>query len=457
MKYDAIIIGFGKGGKTMAGALAGQGKKVALIEKDSKMYGGTCINVGCIPSKSLVRSAHLSDLNGGGFDEKSRRFKAAIAEKVRLTDMLRGKNYAKLADHPNVTVYDGEGSFVSQNQVKVHTDSGDTILEGDKIFINTESTSFVPPIQGIKGNPFVYTSEGMLSLEKLPKHLAIIGGGYIGLEFASMYTGFGSEVTVIQVEDTFIPREDRDIADAIQAVFEKRGVKFVFGASTTAIENDGKAAQVHYTVNGKETVLEADAVLIATGRKPNVAGLNVEAAGVELTDRGAIKVDEYLKTTTPNIWAMGDVAGGLQFTYVSLDDYRIVLPQVYGSAVRSTAKRNNVPYSVFIAPAFSRVGLNEEEAKAAGYNYVVAKMPAAAVPKAQVQKVPEGLLKAIVDADTGKILGAMLFCEESYEVINIVKLAMDMGADYTVLRDQIYTHPTMSEALNDLFGMVKLG
>lgn len=255
MKYDAIIIGFGKGGKTMAGALAGQGKKVALIEKDSKMYGGTCINVGCIPSKSLVRSAHLSDLNGGGFDEKSRRFKAAIAEKVRLTDMLRGKNYAKLADHPNVTVYDGEGSFVSQNQVKVHTDSGDTILEGDKIFINTGSTSFVPPIQGIKGNPFVYTSEGMLSLEKLPKHLAIIGGGYIGLEFASMYTGFGSEVTVIQVEDTFIPREDRDIADAIQAVFEKRGVKFVFGASTTAIENDGKAAQVHYTVNGKETVL----------------------------------------------------------------------------------------------------------------------------------------------------------------------------------------------------------
>ncbi|MGL4548753.1 hypothetical protein [Eubacterium aggregans] len=147
----------------------------------------------------------------------------------------------------------------------------------------------------------------------------------------------------------------------------------------------------------------------------------------------------------------------MQFTYVSLDDYRIVLPQVYGSAVRSTAKRNNVPYSVFIAPAFSRVGLNEEEAKATGYNYVVAKMPAAAVPKAQVQKVPEGFLKAIVDADTGKILGAMLFCEESYEVINIIKLAMDMGADYTVLLDQIYTHPTMSEAINDLFGMVKLG
>lgn len=457
MKYDAIVIGFGKGGKTMAGALAAQGKKVAMVEKDSKMYGGTCINVGCIPSKSLVRSAQLSELAGGGFEEKGRRFKAAMAEKIRLTDMLRGKNYGKLADSPNVTVYDGLGSFVSNTQVKVTgADGAETLLEAEKIFINTGSTSFVPPIPGVKDNPFVYTSNEMLSLENLPRHLVIIGGGYIGLEFASFYTSFGSAVTVVQIEDEFIPREDRDIAQAIQKSFEDRGVKFAFAASTTAINHDGKQAQVHYTIDGVETVLDADAVLIATGRKPNVEGLNVEAAGVTLTPRSAIAVDDHLKTTADNIWAMGDVAGGLQFTYVSLDDYRIVLPQVYGQAKRSVAARQNVPYSVFIAPSFSRVGLNEKEALDGGHKIVVAKMPAAAVPKAQVLKNPTGLLKAIVDADTHKILGAMLFCEESYEMINTVKLAMDLDADYTVLRDQIFTHPTMSEALNDLFGMVKL-
>lgn len=457
MKYDAIVIGFGKGGKTLAGTLAAKGQKVAMIEQDPMMYGGTCINVGCIPSKSLVRSSHLSDLAGGGFDDKSRRYGAAIAEKIRLTDMLRGKNYHKLADSPNVDVFDGVGSFLSNHEVQVDTGVGKEVLEGDKIFINTGADSFIPPIPGVKDNPFAYDSKGMLALEKLPEHLVIIGGGYIGLEFASMYTGFGSKVTIVAMETEFIGREDRDVADAIQAVFEKRGVTFHFGAKISSVNNDGKKAQVAFSAGGQDRVLDADAVLVATGRRPNVAGLNPEKAGVELTERGAIKVDEHLKTTADNIWAMGDVAGGLQHTYVSLDDFRIVLPQVLtGQALRSKAERKNVPYSVFIAPSYSRVGLNEKEAEAAGYDFLVAKMPTAAVPKAQVLRSPEGFLKALVDRKTKKILGAMLFCEESYEVINIIKLAMDLDADYTVLKNQIFTHPTMSEALNDLFGMVNL-
>ena len=451
--YDAVIIGFGKGGKTLAGSLAGMGKKVAMIEKSDKMYGGTCINVGCIPTKSLVNSAKASVIQKpGSYDEKNRLYWEAVEEKRRLTGMLRKKNFDKLNDLDNVTVYNGLGSFVSAKRVKIETAEETLEVEGDQIFINTGSVSVIPPIKGIEGNPYVYTSDSLMELDVLPKRLAIIGGGYIGLEYASMYTDFGAEVTVYQIEDKLIPREDRDIAEAIQKAFEDKGVRFEMNVQTEEIENAGAEAVVHYKKDGAALTAGADAVLIATGRKPNTESLNLEAAGVEKTERGAVKVDEKLRTTVPNIWAMGDVAGGLQFTYVSLDDFRIVKDQLTGSGKRASSDRT-VPYSVFIDPPFSRVGLNEEEAAAQGYNVKIAKLPAAAIPKAQVLRKPVGLLKAVIDADTNKILGAMLFCEESYEMINIVKLAMDAGLDYTVLRDQIFTHPTMSEALNDLFAV----
>ncbi|QCT71467.1 FAD-dependent oxidoreductase [Eubacterium maltosivorans] len=451
--YDAVIIGFGKGGKTLAGSLAGMGKKVAMIEKSDKMYGGTCINVGCIPTKSLVNSAKASVIQKpGSYDEKNRLYWEAVEEKRRLTGMLRKKNFDKLNDLDNVTVYNGLGSFVSANRVKIETAEETFEVEGDQIFINTGSVSVIPPIKGIEGNPYVYTSDSLMELDVLPKRLAIIGGGYIGLEYASMYTDFGAEVTVYQIEDKLIPREDRDIAEAIQKAFEDKGVRFEMNVQTEEIENAGDEAVVHYKKDGTALSVGADAVLIATGRKPNTDGLNLEAAGVEKTPRGAVKVDEKLRTSAPNIWAMGDVAGGLQFTYVSLDDFRIVKDQLAGSGKRASNDRT-VPYSVFIDPPFSRVGLNEEEAAAQGYHVKIAKLPAAAIPKAQVLRKPVGLLKAVIDADTNKILGAMLFCEESYEMINIVKLAMDAGLDYTVLRDQIFTHPTMSEALNDLFAV----
>lgn len=451
--YDAVIIGFGKGGKTLAGSLAGMGKKVAMIEKSDKMYGGTCINVGCIPTKSLVNSAKASVIQKpGSYDEKNRLYWEAVEEKRRLTGMLRKKNFDKLNDLDNVTVYNGLGSFVSANRVKIETAEETFEVEGDQIFINTGSVSVIPPIKGIEGNPYVYTSDSLMELDVLPKRLAIIGGGYIGLEYASMYTDFGAEVTVYQIEDKLIPREDRDIAEAIQKAFEDKGVRFEMNVQTEEIENAGDEAVVHYKKDGTALSASADAVLIATGRKPNTDGLNLEAAGVEKTPRGAVKVDEKLRTSAPNIWAMGDVAGGLQFTYVSLDDFRIVKDQLAGSGKRASNDRT-VPYSVFIDPPFSRVGLNEEEAAAQGYHVKISKLPAAAIPKAQVLRKPVGLLKAVIDADTNKILGAMLFCEESYEMINIVKLAMDAGLDYTVLKDQIFTHPTMSEALNDLFAV----
>lgn len=454
-KYDAVIIGFGKGGKTLAGKLAGEGKRVALIEKSDQMYGGTCINVGCIPSKSLVRSSGMTAAKGGiSFDEKKSLYEAAIAEKRRVTSMLRKKNYDKLNNLEAVTVYNGTASFLSNTKVRVVPADGseEFAVEGEKIFINTGAAPFVPPIEGVKESPRVYLSESLMDLDTLPRKLVIIGGGYIGLEFSSMYSGFGSEVTVIQNEARLIPREDEDIAAEIQKVLEEKGVRFVIGASITGIRDDADHSYVRYTLDGQEGELEADAILVATGRRPNTAGLNLEAAGVELTNRGAVKVDDSYRTTASNIWAMGDVAGGLQFTYVSLDDFRIVWSSLHDGGYDAKAeKRSHIPYSVFIDPSFSRIGMNEQEAGKAGIDVVIKKLPAAAIPKAQVLNKTKGLLKAVIDAKTNKILGAMLFCEESYEMINIVKLAMDFDADYTVLRDQIYTHPTMSEALNDLF------
>lgn len=449
LSYDAIIIGFGKGGKTIAGKLAKAGKNVALIEKDPGMYGGTCINVGCIPSKSLIHSAAAAN-PGASEDEKAAVYYAAIEEKRRLTGMLRQKNYRKLADLSNVTIYDGQARFTGTRQVEVKAAEETVILTAEQIFINTGSVSRIPSIEGIRDTKGVYTSAGLMELDEFPKKLIIIGGGYIGLEFASMYSGFGSEVTVLQDGEQFLPREDEDIAADIRSILADRGVQFFLGAAVKKIE-DGPA--VLFEQAGEKRRLKADAVLVATGRIPNTAELNCEAAGVELTPRGAVKVDEYLRTTAPGIWAMGDVAGGLQHTYISLDDSRIVWAALAGETSYSTAARKNVPYSVFLSTPYSRVGLNEREAKEAGYHVTIAKLPAAAIPKAQVLRAPKGILKAVIDNETKKILGVMLLCEESFEMINIVKTAMDLGAQYTVLRDQIFTHPTMAEALNDLFSI----
>ena len=452
-EFDAIIIGFGKGGKTLATELAQHDWKVAMIERSDKMYGGTCINIGCIPTKALIHQAELATLKKGlSFEERKADYRKAIAFKNNVTDKLRQKNYDNLAGNPNITVYTGEGQFVSPEIVRVTTKEETFELTAKHIFINTGAEAVIPPISGIQDNPKVFTSTTIMELEELPRQLIIVGGGYIGLEFASMYASFGAEVTVLEGFSALIPREDRDIAANVQEVLEKKGIRFILNANVQSVTNGEKEATLTYkdTASGELNTLQADAILLATGRKPNTESLNLKAAGVEVNERGAIIVDEYLKTTTPHIRAIGDVKGGLQFTYISLDDSRIVRDAL-NSGPRTTANRGAVPYSVFIDPPFSRVGLSEEEARRAGYAVKIAKIPATAIPKAQVLRKTDGLLKAVIDAKTDQILGAHFFCEESHEMINLIKLAMDANLPYTVLRDNIYTHPTMSEGLNDLF------
>lgn len=452
--FDVIIIGFGKGGKTLAAEFAKRGQKVAIIERSDKMYGGTCINIGCIPTKTLVHQAKMaSALKDATFEERSEFYRNAVSVKESVTSALRNKNYHNLADNPNVTVYTGIGSFVSADVVAVRTATEEMRLTSKQIIINTGAETVIPPIEGVAGNPFVYTSTSIMELADLPRRLVIIGGGYIGLEFASMYASFGSQVTVLESYPELIAREDRDIAASVKETLEKKGIVFRMNAKVQSVNRVEDKAIVTFadSQTSEVFVLEADAVLLATGRRPNTKDLNLEVAGVEVDVRGAIIVDEYLKTTNPNIRAVGDVKGGLQFTYISLDDYRIVREDLFGDKERRTGDRNPVSYSVFIDLPLSRIGLNEEEARRQNRDIIVKKLPVMAIPRAKTLGETDGLLKAIIDKNTGKILGCVLFAPDSGEVINTVAVAMKTGQDYTFLRDFIFTHPSMSEALNDLF------
>ena len=436
-----IIIGFGKGGKTLAKFLAQKGEEVLVIEKSNKMYGGTCINIACLPSKRLIIEA----ANGVSYVD-------AVNGKNEMTAQLREKNYHMLADEKTITVLDGKAHFIADHEIEVKLSNGKKVqYKGDRIFINTGAVPVMLPIPGLKESKYILDSTQAMDEKKMPKNLTIIGAGYIGLEFASMFAKYGSKVTVLDHNKEFLVREDEDISNAVRKDMEDAGIKFEFGADIEKITDEKTDAKVTYQINGKTKAINADRILVATGRKPNTENLGLENTAIETTDRGAIKVDDFLRTTVDNVWAIGDVKGGLQFTYISLDDFRIIKDQLFGTGARMVSDRKVVPYSVFISPALSQVGLNEKQANKLGKEYKLFKLPVTAIPKAKVAKDNRGLFKALVDPETEKILGATLYGIESYELINMISLAMKAHLSYTVLRDQIYTHPTMSEAFNDLF------
>ncbi|MBS6073370.1 reactive chlorine resistance oxidoreductase RclA [Citrobacter cronae] len=439
-QYQAIIIGFGKAGKTLAATLAKTGWRVAIVEQSNTMYGGTCINIGCIPTKTLVHDAELQH-----------DFAAAMQRKAAVVSFLRDKNFHNLADLENVDVIDGRAEFVDNHTVRVVQSTGAIELSGEKIFINTGAQSTVPDVEGLTTTPGVFDSTGLLNLTQRPERLGILGGGYIGVEFASMFANFGSKVTLYEAAPLFLAREDRDIAEAIARILRDKGVEIILNANVQAVSS-GDGAVLVKMPGGVQTV---DALLVASGRKPATENLQLQKAGVDVNDRGAIIVNKYLRTSADNIWAMGDVTGGLQFTYISLDDFRIVRDNLSGEGRRHTGDRQNVPYSVFMTPPLSRVGMTEEQARASGASVQVVTLPVAAIPRARVMDDTRGVLKAVVDSETKQILGVSLLCVDSHEMINIIKTVMDAGLPYTTLRDQIFTHPSMSESLNDLFSLVK--
>ena len=436
--YDLIIIGFGKAGKTLASFAAGQGQHVALIEQSSKMYGGTCINIGCIPSKTLVHDG----IGGASFDE-------AFSRKNEVVNALNKKNYNNLASKDNIDILDYKASFVSNNEIALLDHAGNVKdkITGNKIVINTGAQANIPKIEGIKTTKNIYDSTGLLNINFQPKDLVIVGGGYIALEFASMFSNLGTHVTILEHGDVIMPREDREVADLALQDLQDKGISVHTNVETTAFSNEGDSTIVH-TNHGK---FKADAVLLATGRKPNIDGLGLENTDVKIGQRGEIQVNSQLQTSVKHIYAAGDVKGGLQFTYISLDDFRILRSQLFGDGSRTTENRGNIPYTVFIDPPLSRVGLTAAEAEAQGFNFLENKIYVNTIPRHKINNDSRGIFKVVLNKDNGEILGASLYGKESEELINLIKLAIDQHIPYTVLSENIYTHPTMAESFNDLF------
>ena len=439
-EFKNIVIGFGKGGKILAKNLAAKGESVLVVEKSKKMYGGTCINIACLPSKNLIINA-----------QRGIKFEDAVKQKNEMTTALRNKNYHMVADEETATVLDGTAKFIDNHTIEIVLDSGErTEVKGERIFINTGATPIIPQIKGLKESKYILDSTSAMDQNSLPNELVILGAGYIGMEFASMFARYGAKVTVLDTNEKFLKREDDDISEMLFNDLSQDGIEFNLGAKVVEVRDLSDKVEIVYEINGQKRTVKADKLLVATGRKPVTEGLGLENTDIELDERGAIKVDDYLRTTAENVWAIGDVKGGPQFTYISLDDFRIIFDQLYGKGKRKVSDRNLVPYSVFITPALSRVGLNEVEAKNSKIEYKLFKLAATSIPKAKVIGNTRGMYKILVDPDTEEILGATIYGEESYEVINLIALAMKAKLPYTMLRDQIYTHPTMSEALNDV-------
>jgi pyruvate/2-oxoglutarate dehydrogenase complex dihydrolipoamide dehydrogenase (E3) component len=450
---DVLVVGFGKGGKTAAHALTDAGKRVILIEQSAEMYGGTCPNVGCVPTKMLV---HYS--NGKRTDDDAQQFFANSTAGVRaLTAAFRAGNFEALDGKDTATVITGAAGFVDPHTVAVGAGDDRITVTAPTILINTGAEPVVPAIPGLTESKHLVSSTELTRTTALPERLIVIGGGYLGLEFASIYQHFGTQVTVLEAADRLLPAEDEDIAAVATEILAGDGIHIVTGAKVVSVRDTGAASTVVYEKDGQSHTVEASALLPATGRRPVTEGLRLDAAGVRTTANGAIEVDEHLRTSQPHIYALGDVNGGPQFTYVSLDDARIVLDELLGQGKRTTTDRVAVPRTLFITPPLATVGLTENQARAQGIDIKVSREMVAdiiAMPRAYTVEETRGVLKFIVDADTDLIVGAALLSIDAQEIINTVALAIRHHITATELRDAIYTHPSSTEAMNEVFDKV---
>ncbi|TQK27491.1 FAD-dependent oxidoreductase [Arthrobacter sp. SLBN-53] len=455
LRVDLLVIGFGKGGKTLAAILGNQGRSVVLVEQSPAMYGGTCINVGCVPTKSMV---YRSEQRRPGEDGVTAHAVAVTATQA-LTADLRAVNHGMFDLIPSVRVLTGKAVFTGPDSVSVGTADGAVTVSAAATVIDTGSVPVVPDIPGLRECPVAVTSAAMLSGVPRSDRLVVLGGGYIGLEFASMMAGFGTEVTVLEHHSQILRFEDDDVAASARDLLERRGVRIVTGAAIHEVSTVAGGARVSYSVDGRTTAADGDTILVALGRVPDTAGLGLDTAGIRTAANGAVAVDEFLRTSAPNVYAVGDVNGGPQFTYISLDDHRIVLDQLSGVArPRSTAQRTAVPNCLFLTPPLARVGVTEREARQAGRAVRVAVSPVAklaTVPRARIVGETAGLMKLVVDAETDLILGAALLCHDAHEIINLVSFAMRHRITATAMREGMYTHPSMSEFFNQLLGMLR--
>ena len=452
-RYDAVVIGAGQAGPALCARLDKEGLKTAIVER--KLLGGTCVNVGCIPTKTLVASAHAIHLarRGGEFGFSAGDIKVDMAavkrrkdEVVRhSTDGLAGW----IAGMKNVTLLRGHARFTGPRAVDVDGKA----LEAERVFINVGGRATVPDIPGAKDIPFL-TNTGMMDVDQVPEHLLIIGGSYIGLEFAQMYRRFGSKVTVLEKFDKLLPREDDDVAAEIRAILEREGVVIRTGAECMEFTKKGDRVVVGLACKGGEPIAEGSHVLLAVGRLPNTHDLGLKEAGIEADARGYIKVDDQCRTSAEGVWCMGDANGRGAFTHTSWNDYEIVAANLFDNDPRKISDR--IPcYALFIDPPLGRVGMNEDEAKKSGRKLLRGKMLMTRVGRARESGETQGFMKVLADADTKELLGAAILGMNGDEIVHSLLDVMYAKQPYTTIQRAVHIHPTVTELVPTLLGTLK--
>jgi pyruvate/2-oxoglutarate dehydrogenase complex dihydrolipoamide dehydrogenase (E3) component len=449
--YDAIVIGTGQAGPPLAGRLAGAGMKVAVIERHR--FGGTCVNTGCIPTKTLVASARAAWVA-----REAGRWGVEIGATVRV-DMKRVKaRQDEVSGESNrgveswlkgldgVTVFEGHGRFTGPHQVSV----GGERLEAPRIFVDVGARARVPDLPGLDGVPFL-TNSGILELDSLPEHLVIVGGSYVGLEFAQMYRRFGSRVTVVEQGPRLIAREDPEISEAVQEILEAEGVEVRLGAECARAERRGDGIAIGVDCGSGAPEIEGSHLLLATGRTPNTHDLGAEVAGIELDERGCIRVDEELRTSAEGVWALGECNGRGAFTHTAYNDFEIVAANLLDGGSRRLGDRITC-YGLFVDPPLGRAGMTEAEVRESGRRALVARRPMARVARAKERGETRGLMKVVVDAGTQRILGAAVLGIGGDEIVHSILDVMYADAPYTVIQRAVHIHPTVTELIPTMLG-----
>ncbi len=453
-QFDAIIIGAGQAGGPLSTTLARAGWRTALIERTH--VGGTCVNEGCTPTKTMIASARVAHLarRAADYGVQTAPVQVDLAtvrrRKRAIVESFRGGSQRHIESTEGVTLIFGAAHFSAPYEITVQRNDGTTqTLSAPKIFLNVGARTAIPTLEGIEGVPYL-TSTSIMELDSLPEHLIILGGGYIGVEFGQAFRRFGAHVSIVQRGDQLLGREDADLAAEFADILRGEGINIALNASAKRTWQQNGELYLEVESESASMTLRGSHLLVAAGRVPNTDTLNLAAAGIQTDARGFIKVNERLETNVAGIYALGDVNGGAAFTHIAYDDFRIVRDNLLRGAARTTQDRL-VPYTVFTDPQLGRVGLSEREARAKGLNIRVAKLPMAHVARAIETDETRGFMKAILDAETGQILGAAVLGIEGGEIVSVLQMAMIGRVPYTAIRDGVFAHPTLSESLNNLF------
>ena len=454
--YENLVIGSGGSGKFIAWNMTGGGRRTAMIER--RALGGACPNVACLPSKNIIYSAKVISLarRGAEFGLKTESMSVDMRTvQRRKRQMVEGLHqmHMELTTASGAELIMGEARFIAPRTVEVGMrDGGRRTISGDRVFLDLGSRAAIPEVPGLAAaNPMTHVE--LLDLERLPEHLIVMGGGYVGLELSQAMRRLGSKVTVIEAGQQLASREDPDVGAELKDLFVDEGAEVLLGAEVREVEGrSGDRVRIHATDGHGTRIIEGSDILVATGRKANAEGIGLEFTGVKLNEHGYIKVDERLRTTSENIWAMGDCAGSPMFTHVAYDDFRVVFENLKGG--NRTTKHRLIPFCMFTDPELARVGLNESEARSEGIGYRLAKMPMGDVLRTRTVSERRGFMKILIARDSDDILGFTAFGFEASEQMAAVQTAMIGRMPYTALRDAIFTHPTMSEGLNELLATV---